>query len=73
MSGTRKVKAAGKFGSGIGVKVRARFNAIELIQRKKQMCPYCKKLGVKRISSGIWHCLKCGKKFAGPAYALSLK
>ncbi|NCN98799.1 50S ribosomal protein L37ae [Candidatus Pacearchaeota archaeon CG10_big_fil_rev_8_21_14_0_10_35_219] len=67
---TKKARHAGRFGTGYGTRVRKRLNVIEDAQRKKQTCPYCKKPGVKRVASGIWHCKKCGKKFAGPAYSL---
>jgi large subunit ribosomal protein L37Ae len=67
----KKIQAAGRFGAGYGTRTRKRLNAVEVLQRKKQVCPYCSKAGVKRISAGIWHCKKCGKKFAGPAYALA--
>jgi len=64
----KKIKASGRFGAGYGTRVRKKLNEIEAIQRKRQACPHCGKLGVKRESAGIWHCKKCGKRFAGPAY-----
>jgi len=53
-----------------GVRVRKRLNAVESLQRKKQICPYCEKPGVRRQAVGIWTCFKCGKTFAGHAYSL---
>jgi len=70
MPRTKKVKASGKFQAGYGTNVRTKFVAVESKQRKKQTCPFCKKLGVKRKSAGIWHCKKCDKTFAGGAYYL---
>jgi large subunit ribosomal protein L37Ae len=70
-SKTKKIKSFGKFGSGYGVRVRNRYNAIEAKQRKKQSCPYCTKKGVTREAAGIWHCEKCGKRFAGHAYLIN--
>jgi len=67
----KKIKASGRFGAGYGTRVRNKLNKVESVQRKKQKCPYCEKLGVKRESKGIWHCAKCGKRFAGHAYHLS--
>lgn len=67
----KKIKAAGRFGSGYGIRVRKKLNKIEDSQRKKQKCPYCLKLGVKRQAAGIWICNKCNKKFAGSAYVLA--
>ena len=70
-SKTKKIKAAGKFGAGIGRRARANYNKIELTQRKKQKSPYHPTGRVKRISAGIWKCLKTGKVFAGPAYSVN--
>ena len=67
----KKIQAAGRFGAGYGTRVRKKLNEIEKIQRKKQVCPYCSKPGVKRQAAGIWHCKKCNKKFAGSAYILA--
>jgi len=67
---SKKSKASGRFGSRYGKNVRARISAIESHQRIKQICPLCKKKGVKRISNGIWECPKCGKKFASNTYHL---
>jgi len=67
----KKIKAAGRFGSGYGTRVRKKLNEIEAFQRKKQKCPYCLKPGVKRQAVGIWTCNKCNKKFTGPAYTLT--
>jgi large subunit ribosomal protein L37Ae len=68
---TKKIKAFGRFGAKAGTRVRSRLNQVEGIQRKKQTCPHCNKLGVKRESSGIWYCSKCNKRFAGHAYMLN--
>lgn len=72
-SKTKKIKAAGKFGTGYGIRVRAEYNAIEAHQRKRQTSPFYSKGRVKRIASGIWKCMKTGKVFAGPAYILNPK
>ena len=67
----KKSKSAGRFGARYGKTVRANLVRIEKKQRLKQKCPHCGKLGVKRISKGIWHCGKCGKKFASKVYYLN--
>lgn len=67
---TKKTRHGGRFSNRGGVRVRNRLNAVESVQRKKQICPHCDKPGVRRRASGIWHCLKCNKTFAGPAYSL---
>lgn len=65
---TKKVKAAGRYGSKYGIRIRKRIIAIENLQRKKQQCIFCNKLGAKRIAYGIYKCKACGKKFTGKAY-----
>ena len=69
-SKSKKSRASGRFGARYGKTVRANLVRIEDKQRIKQKCPYCEKFGVKRISKGIWHCKKCGKKFASGTYFL---
>ena len=65
---TKKVKSAGRFGIKYGLRVRGRLKKVEEKQRKKQICPLCKKGIVKRLASGIWKCKKCKKKFASNTY-----
>lgn len=72
-SKTKKIKAAGKFGAGYGVRVRNEYNAIEFYQRRKQKSPFHPKGRVKRIAAGIWKDIRTGKIFAGPAYTLESK
>jgi len=68
----KKTKSAGRFGARYGKKVRSKLVAVESKQRVKQSCPFCEKEGVKRLSNGIWQCIrkKCAKKFASDAYHL---
>ena len=68
---SKKSKSAGRFGARYGKTVRNRLVKVEEKQRKKQRCPFCGKLGAKRISKGIWKCSKCNKKFASDAYYLN--
>jgi len=70
-SKTKKVHSAGKFGAGYGTHVKKNYNAIELLQRKRQVSPFHPRGKVKRIAAGIWKCLRTGKVFAGPAYVLN--
>lgn len=67
----KKTKSAGRFGAKHGIRVRKKLVKVEEKQRIKQKCPFCDKLGAKRLSKGIWHCKKCNKKFAGGAYHLN--
>ncbi|AEH25491.1 50S ribosomal protein L37ae [Pyrococcus yayanosii] len=68
MSGTKKVGSAGRFGARYGLKIRRRVAAVEAKMRQKHTCPVCGRNAVKRISTGIWQCQKCGATFAGGAY-----
>ena len=72
-SKTKKIKSAGKFGAGYGTNVRKNYNAIEVLQRKRQPSPFHPKGRAVRIASGIWKCIRTGKIFAGPAYSLNEK
>ncbi|RLF51313.1 MAG: 50S ribosomal protein L37ae [Thermoplasmata archaeon] len=65
---TKKVKSTGRFGPRYGVKIRHRVKEIEEKQRQWHLCPKCGRKRVKRESTGIWLCRKCGTKFAGGAY-----
>lgn len=67
---TKKVGAAGRFGTRYGTKLRKAVTSIEKTQRKKQECPNCKKPAIHRVAMGIWVCKKCGAKYAGGAYKL---
>lgn len=62
------VGAAGKFGARYGKKQRFKFAEVEKIEKQSHTCPRCRMKYVKRVSAGIWHCGKCGYKFAGLAY-----
>ncbi|MBU0959112.1 MAG: 50S ribosomal protein L37ae [Nanoarchaeota archaeon] len=66
----KKTKSAGRFGARYGKRPRTRLVKVEEKQRQKQKCPFCEKLGVKRLSKGIWSCPKCKKKFASNTYYL---
>jgi len=66
----KKTKSAGRFGARYGKKVRVKTVKVESKQRLKQKCPFCSKLGIKRLSKGIWKCSKCDKKFASDTYYL---
>jgi large subunit ribosomal protein L37Ae len=71
-SKSKKSKSAGRFGARYGKKIKAKLVKVEEKQRKKQKCPFCEKLGVKKLSKGIWQCTrkKCDKKFASNTYYL---
>jgi ribosomal protein L37AE/L43A len=70
---TKKIRAAGKFSAGIGVRARKDYISIASEQGKKQISPINPKGRAKRIAAGIWKDLKTGRIFAGPAYVLNSK
>ena len=67
-SHTKKVGPAGRFGVRYGLGIRKRVNEIEVKQRQKHICPFCRSKAVRRVAYGIYQCKKCGKKFTGLAY-----
>ncbi|HLA23512.1 MAG TPA: 50S ribosomal protein L37ae [Candidatus Nanoarchaeia archaeon] len=71
-SKSKKSKSAGRFGARYGRRIRDRLVQVEIKQRKRQKCPFCNRLGAKRVSKGIWECQKknCGKKFASNTFYL---
>jgi len=68
----KKAKAAGRFGTRYGRKIRVKIAEIESEQRKKQQCIFCNGTA-KRLAKGIWKCKKCDKKFASNTYILPKK
>ncbi len=67
----KKVKSAGRFGARYGKTVKDKLVKVEVKQRVKQICPFCERLGAKRVANGIWLCSKCDKKFASNTYHLN--
>ncbi|WP_456472714.1 50S ribosomal protein L37Ae [Methanocaldococcus sp.] len=67
-SHTKKVGPAGRFGARYGLKIRARVRDVEVKAKKKYKCPVCGFPKLKRVSTSIWLCGKCGAKIAGGAY-----
>jgi large subunit ribosomal protein L37Ae len=68
MGRTKKGGSTGRFGVRYGRGIKKRLMEIERSQKSRKTCPRCLKVGMKRLSPGIWHCKKCGLKFAGRAY-----
>ena len=71
-SKSKKSRSAGRFGARYGKRGRDSLVAVESKQRLKQACLFCKKPGAKRLSKGVWQCIrkKCGKKLASNTYYL---
>lgn len=70
MARTKKIGIAGKYGARYGRTIKKKINMAEKKQKAYYKCPTCHAIKVKRISSGIWGCRKCGVKFAGKAYEI---
>ena len=68
---TKKVGAAGRFGSRYGKKLRKNFLNVEKHKNVDWECPKCLKGTVKREAAGVWFCSSCGNKFEGKAYKTS--
>ena len=60
--------STGRFGARYGRRPRLRVSAIEKLSKASYDCPSCSANKVKRVSSGVWACRRCGVKFAGGAY-----
>ncbi len=58
----------GRFGARYGRKLRKRVAEIERKMKGKHKCPQCGRKAVRRTSTSIWKCSKCGSTFAGGAY-----
>lgn len=69
----RKIGAVGGFGARYGTVGRRQYVEIITGLRTKHECPRCRFRTLKRWSVGIWHCRKCGHKFAGGAYVPTTK
>ena len=65
---TKKAKSVGRFGARYGVRIRRRIQEVEADQRRRHQCPRCLAYSVKRQSTGVWACRRCGLVFAGGAY-----
>jgi len=65
---TKKVGTSGKYGPRYGVKIRRSLGKIDSMKARRYTCPRCEHKAVRKVSTGIWECRKCGYKFAGGAY-----
>ncbi len=69
MGRTKHVGIAGKFGTRYGSTLRKQYKEVMEKRYAPHQCPFCGAKGyVRRISTGIWECRKCGSKWAGGAY-----
>src|SRR2546422_10396134 len=65
---TRKASSVGRFGPRYGVKIRRGILEVETVRKAPSTCPRCQGPNVRRESSGVWRCRRCGLTFAGGAY-----
>ncbi|ABN69961.1 LSU ribosomal protein L37AE [Staphylothermus marinus F1] len=66
---TKAVGIAGRYGARYGSTLRKKVRDILEKRYAPHTCPFCGAKGtVKRLSTGIWYCRKCGNKWAGGAY-----
>lgn len=68
MGRTKKAGRAGRFGARYGVTIRQRVAKIEANMKILHKCPSCQTKAVRRLSTGIWTCRKCGHTYTGGAY-----
>ncbi|MFX1343279.1 MAG: 50S ribosomal protein L37ae [Promethearchaeota archaeon] len=68
MGRTKKAGRAGRFGARYGVTLRQRVAKIEANMKILHKCPSCQTKAVRRLSTGIWACRKCGHTYTGGAY-----
>ncbi len=68
---TKKIGSTGRLGPRYGTKVRKLVLEVEHRLQQRYKCPSCGAVKVKRVSTSIWQCRRCGAKFAGTAYSPS--
>lgn len=62
-----------RLGTRYGRTTKYKLAKIEQEQKTLQVCPYCSKQKVTRVSFGIWNCEKCSSKFTARAYSVGKK
>ena len=65
---TKKLGSVARFGARYGKRTKAKLLLVEQAQKAKQKCPYCSRMVVKRLATGIYKCSKCESKFTGKAF-----
>jgi len=70
---TKKTKRSARFGPRYGVSVKRQVMALENDASKRYPCPRCHYSSVKRVSSGIWGCRRCGHKFSAGTYSPTIR
>ena len=62
-----------RFGARYGRRPKHKLAQIEVDQKTLYTCPSCAQKKARRVSTGIWKCIKCKTKFAGRAYNVAKK
>lgn len=68
---TKKVGSTGWMGPRYGIRIRRRVLEIDRGRKKSWACPRCSTVTLKRVSSGVYECHRCGTRFASQAYSFS--
>lgn len=69
MAKKTRLGSTNRYGARYGVKNKEKVASLEKQHRRRQKCPFCNYVKVKRLSAGIWQCEKCNAKFAGKSYS----
>ncbi len=64
----RKSRSAARFGPRYGRKSRKLVADLEEKTKALYDCPQCGRTKVRRVSSAIWSCAKCGYTYAGGTF-----
>ncbi|MCX6680698.1 MAG: 50S ribosomal protein L37ae [Methanothrix sp.] len=64
----RKSRSAARFGPRYGRKSRKQVADSEEKSKASYDCPSCNRNRVRRTSTAIWSCSKCGYTFAGGSF-----
>ena len=72
MAKKEKFNSTNRYGARYGKTTKKKIAMAEKGYRGKNKCPYCKKVGVKRVATGIWYCAKCDSRFTARAYSLEV-
>ncbi len=67
---TKKAGITARFGPRYGDRLRKRVLEIETKEKGDIKCPKCENPTMKRLSTGVWHCRRCGAKMTGGAWEL---
>ena len=68
MAKTTKLGSTSRYGPRYSTPLKNVVRDIEEVQKKKQTCPQCGKVSLKRKGYSRWECSKCQAIIAGGAY-----